>query len=169
MFDHDALADSLANDEIVNINGMSLLDLLVYALTSEHLAAYQYWTSYQSSRGKGKSDCDPEFKQHYEEETDHAEKLMDRVNELGGIPVYDPTYWTKIYPKFVPISGPSVKEQLITNINAEKDAIALYKQIIAASGNNVDPTTHRLAKSILADEEKHLYELERLLEDCFAD
>src|SRR5574344_1945385 len=103
--DQEALENSFANDKKFaktdETEENSLLKLLVYALTSEHLAAYQYWTCYQGSRGVGKADCDPEFKKHYDEETDHAEKLMKRINELGGRPISDPTNWTKIYEKFV--------------------------------------------------------------------
>ena len=120
----DALSAAIGNE--IETPTDPIVIKLQKALCDELLASYQYWTCYQSSRGKGKADCDPEFKAHYEEEKDHAEKLMLRINELGGKPIPHPANWAE-----------------------------------------VDPTTHRLIKQILSDEEEHLYDLKQLLDDIF--
>ena len=169
--DNDALFKSMENDNLVSEDiGSQILRMLEKALCDELLAAYQYWTCYQMSRGKGKSDCDPEFEAHYKEETEHAEKLMLRINELGGSPVSDPKQWEDYAPfGFNPIMSSDVKTMLETTIQAEKKAISYYKEILMSATNETDPTTHKLVKSILEDEEEHLYDLERLLEEFLAD
>ena len=171
MIPDNALLRSMENDALVSedINSQ-ILRMLASALCDELLAAYQYWTCYQMSRGKGKSDCDPEFEAHYKEETDHAEKLMKRINELGGQPISDPKQWVDYAPVgFTPIPSSDVESMLKITIEAEKNAIAYYKNILVSATNETDPTTHKLIKSILEDEEEHLYDLERLLEEFLAD
>lgn len=144
----------------------AIVKMLKTAICDELLASFQYWTCYQMSRGKGKSDSDPEFKQHYEEEQKHAEDLMLRLNELGGSPISDPTAWSvNSSAPFIAIETTNVKEMLKITIEAEKNAIAFYKLLIGATKDGIDPTTHKLAKSILSDEEEHLYDLRMLLQE----
>lgn len=162
----DALSAAIGNELETSTN--PIVTKLQKALCDELLASYQYWTCYQSSRGKGKADCDPEFKAHYEEEKNHAEKLMLRINELGGRPIPDPANWAECAPfGYTPIEDTAVKGMLEITIHAEENAIAYYKEFLQEVTAEVDPTTHRLIKQILSDEEEHLYDLKQLYADVF--
>lgn len=143
-----------------------IICLLKKALSDEICSAYQYWASEHNSRGIGKNDVDPQFKQHSYEEWNHVEMLIERIKQLGGFPQEN---LQKVFKDCQSAAADGVLTHdvcpiLDTIILAEKDAIELYKQIIMAT-KKIDPTTHQIAKKILADEEKHLYDLIILQED----
>jgi len=168
---YDALSAAIGSEVTTSIDPVPADPIVIKlqkALCDELLASYQYWTCYQSSRGRGKSDCDPEFKAHAEEEREHAEKLMLRINELHGRPIPHPANWAENAPfGYTPIENTNVREMLTITIQAEENAIAYYKEILKDATAEADPTTHRLIKQILADEEEHLYDLQQLLGDVF--
>lgn len=136
--------------------------LLYTALADELLAAYQYWVCKNLSRGEGKFDADPEFDQHAKEEMEHADKIMDRLKQLGGNPFPDPKDWEKFSNDWDPVNFRDVKKQLLVTIKAEQTAIDFYRDAIEQVKGN-DPTTHKLFRNILADEEEHIYDLKELL------
>ena len=138
------------------------LKLLYTALADKLLASYQYWVCRQSSRGAGKSDVDPEFEAHAKEEMEHAEDVMLRIKELGGAPIPDPKNWADFANPWTPVDVRDVKTQLRITIEAEKSAISFYKKAIEETRGK-DEVTHKLFRSILADEEEHLYDLRELL------
>jgi len=138
--------------------------LLVKALADEWLASYQYWVCKNLARGAGRTDAIDEFDQHEKDEKEHADKLMLRINELGGKPIFDPAEWASIGNPWTVVMTTSVKEQLAITIKAEADAINYYNQVIAYC-KGLDEVTMRLCRSILADECEHKYDLERLLEE----
>jgi len=76
----------------------------------------------------------------------HAEAIAERLFYLGGVPT------TKPDPIFV---GKTLKEMLTRDLKDEEGAIKLYKQTIAVAQAEDDPTTARLFRQILADEEEH--------------
>lgn len=137
---------------------------LVKALADEWLAAYQYWVCKNLSRGQGKSDADPEFDQHFKEELEHADKLMLRIKELGGKPIFNPNEWLILGNPWVEVNTTDVKEQLAITIKAENDAIAYYEEVIDYV-RGFDEITLKLIRGILADETEHAYDLEMLIEE----
>lgn len=140
-----------------------LMKLLIKALADEWLAAYQYWVCKNLSRGSGKLDVDPEFDQHYKEEMQHADDLMERIKQLGGRPIFNPNEWLSIGNPWTEVNTTVVKEQLAITIQAEKDAIAYYKQIVDYA-KGFDEVTLKVIRNILEDEEEHRYDLEMILE-----
>ncbi len=80
------------------------------------------------------------------QEMRHADAIAERVSFLGGEPT---TQATPI------ILGKSAREMLEIDREAEKGAIALYKQIIDVAGKAQDAVTKSLFQRILADERKH--------------
>ncbi len=79
-------------------------------------------------------------------EMKHAEEIAERLFYLGGIPT------TKPDPVFV---GKTLKEMLARDLKDEEGAIKLYREIIATAQKEDGPTTARLFRKILADEEEH--------------
>ena len=141
-----------------------VLEMLTKALADEFLAFYQYWVCKNLARGQGRSDAIPEFEQHCDDEFEHADKLILRIRELGGDPIYDPKDWQVLGNPWTVVNMSDVKKQLEITIQAEKDAIAYYESIIDYC-KGFDEITMKLIRGILEDEAQHKYDLEMLKEE----
>ena len=102
---------------------------------------------------------------------DHAYWLMERISQLGGTIediTLSPSTWENAKHKYIePVwkgGGIPVQESLEINIENEKGAIQTYEKIVTMT-EDIDPVTNSKAKEILADETKHLQELEDFLND----
>jgi bacterioferritin len=85
----------------------------------------------------------------------HAEKISERVVQLGGKPTAKPD----------PVKlGETVQEILEINRDVERGAIELYKHIIKVAEKEKDEETRKLFERILADEEEHYQTFTNLLE-----
>ena len=94
-----------------------------------------------------------EFAQHAVEEQAHADKLAERIVQLGGEPDFDPNGLTgRSHAKYV--AGNSLEEMITEDLIAERIAIDVYGQAIRYIGEK-DPTTRRLLEGILEQEEEH--------------
>lgn len=87
-------------------------------------------------------------------EMKHAEQFAERIVYLGGTPVTRPNEITK---------SEDLPDMLRMDLNAENDAIELYKGFITLCEQEHDPTTRLLFEEILAQEEEHANEFETLL------
>ena len=77
----------------------------------------------------------------------HAEAIAERLVHLGGEPTTQPE----------PITLDQTPAAMLeTNQALEREAIALYRQIIEMAEKDHDDVTMRLFQGILKDEEKHL-------------
>jgi bacterioferritin len=84
----------------------------------------------------------------------HAEKLAERLVFLDGVPP------NKIEPVHV---GVTLVEMLKEDVQAQEEAVPLYKQAIQLAGKEGDFATKRLLEDVLTDEEKHLDKVSKLL------
>ncbi len=143
----------------------ALLGQLNAALSEEWLAFYQYWIGAQMVEGAMRSDVQQEFEQHAMEEFSHAKMIADRIIQLEGTPVLDPTQWNALARcKYAVPLNCDVLNLLKQNIVGERCAIIRYEEI-ATFCNNVDYTTCDIAKRIMAAEEEHEQDLQDLLRD----
>ena len=131
-----------------------LIELLNKAIAREIGVSVQYMWQHVMAMGM-KS---PEVKDIFEDiainEMKHAEKIAERLFYLGGIPTAKPT----------PIKvGGSLEEMVEYDLEAENEAIELYKEIIAFSSEKGDSTTRLLFEEILAEEEEHKHTFTILL------
>lgn len=102
-----------------------------------------------------------ELLQHSQEELAHADKLAQRITQLGGLPDFAPdTLATRSHADYA-VSG-SLRGMLTEDLVAERIAIESYTAIIAFVAEK-DPTTRRLFEEILAQEEEHADELSDFL------
>ena len=84
----------------------------------------------------------------------HAEKIAERLYYLGGTPTTKPT----------PIKvGGSLKEMVEADLEAENEAIDMYRKIIELASENEDSTTRLLFEEILTAEEEHKHTFTILL------
>ena len=124
----------------------SLKEMLNNAIAREIQVSIQYiWQHVQVMGVKGVAVQD-KFKQTAIAEMKHAEKIAERLWYLEGTPTTKPS----------PITvGGSLKEFLDLDIQAEVEAIEMYKKIIEMAGKEGDVTTSFIFKEILEDEEEH--------------
>ncbi|NMB72718.1 MAG: ferritin [Bacteroidales bacterium] len=158
--------------EILDLDIKKLLEMLNAALCEEWLAYYQYWIGAKLMEGPMRSEIEPELLLHATQELNHAVLVVDRIIQLGGTPVLNPSDW----PKFArcdydaPVD-PYVEVILQQNLKGERCAIQRYKEI-ADFTSGKDHTTHQMATTILNEELEHeqdiedwLTDLERMKED----
>jgi bacterioferritin len=80
------------------------------------------------------------------QEMKHAEKIAERLWYLGGTPTTKPA----------PINvGDDLWQMINNDIQAEKEAIDLYKEIIKVAEAEGDVTTKFIFEEILEEEEEH--------------
>jgi len=123
-----------------------LKEMLNKAIAMELQVAIQYMWQHVLATGVDSATVADVFKESAITEMKHAEALAERLAYLDGTPT------TKPEPIFV---GGKLKEMLQTDVKAEENAIALYREIIKVAEAEGDPTTRRLAEDILGDEEGH--------------
>ncbi|UCH32432.1 MAG: hypothetical protein JSV05_03370 [Candidatus Bathyarchaeota archaeon] len=89
------------------------------------------------------------------QEMKHAAEIMERIYYLGGKAT------TKADK---PIIGNTLSEFAKLGVEAEEEALALYREIIEAAGNNGDWETRELFEKIYAEEEAHLFKFQEYLD-----
>lgn len=151
--------------EIVNCDIRALLKLLNKAYADEWLAYYQYWVGAKVAIGLLRGPIAQELEEHAQEELKHADKLVERMVQLGGTPLLEPKDWYKEsncgYEK---PSDPDAVTLLKQNIKGEQCAIATYTKLLEYVKGK-DALTYHLVLEILEDEVEHEQDLENILED----
>lgn len=132
-----------------------LMELLNKGIARELQVSVQYMWQHVLAKGVESAAIEDIFKKIAITEMKHAEAIAERLAYLGGTPT------TKPDPIFV---GGSLKEMLQTDVKAEEEAMALYKQTIKVADEEGDSTTRRLFEEILAEEEEHHDTFTKLLE-----
>lgn len=101
-----------------------------------------------------------DFQAHAELELQHADKLGERVQQLGGIPIFSPVeLGAKAAEEGVrPEQGATLTEMVIENLLLERRQVAAYTALIREIGDG-DPTTRQVLVNILEATEKHASEL----------
>ncbi|MEB3187748.1 MAG: ferritin-like domain-containing protein [bacterium] len=106
-----------------------------------------------------------EFLEHARTEEKHADRLGERIQQLGGNPVFQPDEIAKLacQHQIEAESAPTLHEMLLEDLALERKQIEAYTLLIRQVGMQ-DPTTRRLLEKILADTEEHASELRNMLQ-----
>ncbi|APR85463.1 Bacterioferritin [Minicystis rosea] len=140
----------------------SVLRLLNEALATEIVCVLRYKRHYFAASGIHSQAVKEEFLEHAKQEERHADRLAQRIVELGGLPNFSPEgMLERSHAEYV--EGESLAEMLRENLVAERVAIESYSEMIAYVGAD-DPTTRRVLEDILAEEEEHADDLKSLLD-----
>ncbi|HOK89739.1 MAG TPA: ferritin-like domain-containing protein [Candidatus Hydrogenedentes bacterium] len=151
--------------EIVSMDLNVLLDLLNRAYADEWLAYYQYWLGAKLAKGPMKEAVIAELTQHAADELRHADMVSNRIIQLGGTPVLDPSAWKeRANCAYDPPEDPNVEVLLRQNIAGEQCAISVYRALLDATREG-DPVTYNMVLQILSDEVEHEEDLQALQED----
>jgi bacterioferritin len=134
-----------------------IIKLLNDSLATELVCVMRYKRHYYTAAGLDSPAIAEEFLVHANEESAHADKLAQRIVQLGGKPDYNPDSLTKRSHADYDESL-ELKDMIRANLVAERVAIEAYTQIIKLIGDK-DSTTRRILEEILADEQEHADEL----------
>ncbi len=131
-----------------------IIEVLNKVRVEELTAIMQYLQHHYRAKGINSPAVSEIFKKLSIVEMKHAYALAERITALGGIPT------TKIDKINVP---EKLEEMIRENYEVEKVAIEDFKGYIKEVSEDI--TTRRMLEDILADEEEHLDELAKLLEN----
>lgn len=102
-----------------------------------------------------------EFLEHAKEEEMHADRIAERIKQLGGKPEMNPARFTELsHSEFKECS--TLAEMIRENLVAERIAVESYREMVRFFGEH-DPTSRVMMEEILANEEEHADDLADLL------
>ncbi|MDH1008476.1 ferritin-like domain-containing protein [Pseudomonas nicosulfuronedens] len=141
----------------------TVLRLLNESLATELVCYLRYKRHYFMATGLKASVAAAEFLEHATQELQHADRLAERIMQLGGEPDFNPNGLTeRSHAEYV--AGTNLREMITENLVAERIAVDSYREIVVYLGDD-DPTTRRLFEEILAQEEEHADDMADLLQD----
>jgi bacterioferritin len=129
-----------------------LIENLNHALSLELAGIIQYSQHSYLVTGIEREVYKEFFRDQAGEARDHAEILGDKIVALGGIPTVEPAMIRQ---------STDLKEMLKQDLELEREAIAVYMAAWASCGEEDLPQKFWLEGQI-ADEQKHVEELEKL-------
>ena len=133
-----------------------LIETLNALLADELAAINQYIVHAEMCEDWGYGKLHEGFEKRALDEMKHAEKLIGRILFLGGKPIVSEL--SKIH------IGDQVPKQIEYDRAAEEGAIKAYNDAIALAGEVRDHATRDILIQILNDEDRHMDELEELLD-----
>jgi bacterioferritin len=136
--------------------------LLNEALATEIVCTLRYRRHYYMASGIHYQAVADEFMKHAKEEQEHADRIAERIRQLGGAPDFNPQgLLTRSHAQYA--EGDSLVDMIKEDLIAERIAIESYTEMIRYFGDR-DPTSRRLMESILATEEEHADDMATLLD-----
>ena len=139
-----------------------IIKLLNAALATEWVCVLRYYRHYFMAKGMLADAVKGEFLEHAQQEQAHANKIAERIVQLGGEPDLDPDTLTKrSHAEYK--EGKDLREMVKEDLIAERIAIDSYREMIHFVGDK-DTTTKRILEQILAQEEEHADEFADMLD-----
>ncbi|MFC3151638.1 bacterioferritin [Litoribrevibacter euphylliae] len=133
-----------------------VIDLLNKQLTLELTSMDQYLAHSKMYEDWGLKKLHEKLAHEYEEELEHAQKLIERILFLEGTPDTASREPIKV--------GSNVKEMLENDLEAEMTVMTSLRQIIAVCEEERDYITREILETLLDDTEMdHIYWLEQHL------
>lgn len=144
----------------------TLLEDLNQALAAETIATFRYLYLSKMASGIDSIALSKMFEEMAEGEWEHASLFMERIIQLGGIPVSKPAEWEKrtFHPYTEPPRrGNDLKAMIRDSLKLERAAVDFYQKL-AGKTKDTDLITYKLAVDALADEANEVQNLQALLE-----
>ncbi|MBL0163452.1 MAG: bacterioferritin [Xanthomonadales bacterium] len=140
----------------------TVIKVLNEALATEIVCVLRYKYHYYMASGINAQSVAAEFLEHANEEQGHADRIAERITQLGGSPNLSPEgLLTRSHSDYV--EGDDLADMIKENLVAERIAIDSYREIVAYLGD-ADTTTRRIMEEILAVEEEHAEDMSTLLD-----
>ena len=139
-----------------------VLKLLNDSLATEIVCVLRYKRHHFMAKGINSEGVAAEFAQHAAEEQEHADRIAERIVQLGGEPDFAPDgLKSRSHSEYQ--EGKNLTEMIRENLIAERIAIDTYREIVRYLGDS-DVTTRRIFEEVLAVEEEHADDMADLLE-----
>ena len=133
-----------------------VIELLNEALKAELTAINQYWLHYRMLDNWGLKKL-AEYERHESiDEMKHADKFSERILFLDGLPNFQALNRLRI--------GENVEEILKADLEAEHEAVEMYRNAVAECESLRDFVSRDLFAEVLRDEEGHVDFLETQFE-----
>jgi bacterioferritin len=129
-----------------------VIDVLNAQLAAELTAISQYIVHSEMCANWGYDELSKYIKGRAREEMSHAEKLIERIIFLEGRPIVSDLNTITI--------GARVPDMFENDHSAEETAIETYNAAIQICVNAADNGTRKILEEILADEERHINDIE---------
>lgn len=133
-----------------------LLTAMNDALSEELASTIQYLWHHIQARGVQSPAIADMFKTVAMVEMQHAERIAERIDLLGGTP-------TTALDRITPAAHGNVARMLRDNVAAEKKATEQYRTLVRMARDADDPVSRVLFEEILGETEEHAHELSKLL------
>ncbi len=133
-----------------------VIEFLNKGLRSELTAINQYWLHYRMLDNWGFKDLAKKWKAESIEEMHHADRFVDRILFLEGLPNLQTLDPLKI--------GQNVKEVMECDLAAEHEARTLYQDAATYCHSVKDYPSRELFEALMKDEEGHIDFLETQLD-----
>ena len=140
--------------EIVRASIPEVLKDLNTAYSDEWLAHFQYWYTAKWIKGLDADTLKPVLEGQSADELGHAGKIADRILQLGGRPVANPSRLLETCGcgfKEPPEDPTNLKRVIQDVLEAEACAIGFYSKM-AEKYRTTDMVTHELFEDLLKDE-----------------
>ena len=133
------------------------------ALATELVCVLRYKRHYFMARGIHSGPVAAEFLEHAGEEQEHADRIAERIVQLGGAPDFAPDGLSaRSHSEYV--EGNSLVDMIKEDLVAERIAIDSYREMIRYF-DPFDTTTRKMLEEIEATEEEHADDLADLLQN----
>jgi bacterioferritin len=137
------------------------IEILQSVLATEIVCVLRYTMNAVAATGISSEGVKAEFDQHAKEEQEHARKVAERINQLGGKPNFNPEgLASRSASQYV--EGSNLVEMIRENLIAERIACEHYRELIRYFGDK-DPSTRVMMEGILSNEEEHANDMHDLL------
>lgn len=139
----------------------TVIKILNEALATEIVCVLRYKRHYFMAQGIHSQAVADEFLEHATEEQGHADRIAERITQIGGAPDFSPQgLATRSHSEYV--EGDTLVDMIREDLVAERVAIESYSEIVRYLGDR-DITSRRMMEEILANEEEHADDLQKLL------
>ena len=133
------------------------------ALATELVCVLRYKRHYFMARGIHSGPVAAEFLEHAGDEQEHADRIAERIVQLGGEPDFAPDgLSSRSHSEYV--EGNSLVDMIKEDLVAERIAIDSYREMIRYFAP-FDSTTRMMLEEITATEEEHADDLADLLQN----
>jgi bacterioferritin len=131
------------------------MDALNNALSEELASTIQYMWQHVRARGLQSPAIADMFKEISMVEMDHAYRVAERIDLLGGVP-------TTAVGR-VKVDG-DLRQMLEDDLKAENEVVEAYRKLVKMARQENDPVTLRLVEDILGETEEHAHRLAAILD-----
>jgi bacterioferritin len=137
------------------------IEILQAVLATEIVCVLRYTMNAVAATGISSDSVKQEFDQHAKEEQGHLRAVAERINQLGGMPNFNPE-GLAMRSASQYVVGDNLIEMIKENLVAERIACEHYRELIRYFGDD-DPTTRVMMEGILVNEEEHANDMHDLL------